>query len=94
MNRRAFLLSTVAVQAIGLPAGSRPDRISGSQEPEELIPMNSLDRIGVQLYTVRDLLSNDYEGTIRTVFDAGYDEVETVWDPERSPDDIRDCLMK
>ncbi len=34
-------------------------------------------------------MASDYEGTIRAVAEAGYDEVETVWEPDRNPDDIR-----
>jgi len=48
-----------------------------------------LERIGVQLYTVRTLLADNYEGTIRAIADLGYDEVESVWDPMRNPEDIR-----
>ena len=60
--------------------GSRFSYLSQSQH---------LERIGVQLYTVRSLLSSDYENTIRAVADLGYDEVECVWDPDRNPEDIR-----
>ncbi len=90
MKRRTFLQSAIAAPAV-LGLMDRPD----TQEKNEsahagvLTSMTSLERIGVQLYTVRNLLSNDYEGTIRMVADAGFDEVETVWDPERNPDDIR-----
>ena len=78
MDRRTFLQSTIlvpaAVSALTVPKSSQ---------------IQSLERIGVQLYTVRDLLASDYEGTIRAVAEAGYDEVETVWDENRNPDDIR-----
>ncbi len=35
-----------------------------------------LRKIGLQLYTVRDLLRSDFEGTLRTVALLGYSEVE------------------
>ena len=35
-----------------------------------------LRKIGLQLYTVRDLLSTDFEGTLRRVARLGYQEVE------------------
>lgn len=93
MNRRNFLKSSVAVPAAvgalaGFPLGQRPNL----QGAEAVSPKRSLERIGVQLYTVRNILSSDYEGTIRAVADAGYDEVETVWDSDRSPDDIHALL--
>ncbi len=86
MNRRTFLQSSVALPAaVGALAGfsSKP------QGPKALARPRTLERIGVQLYTVRDRMSSDYEGTIRAVADSGYDEVETVWDADRNPDDIR-----
>ena len=36
----------------------------------------SLQEIGLQLYTVRDLLSTDFEGTLRAIARLGYQEVE------------------
>jgi sugar phosphate isomerase/epimerase len=36
----------------------------------------SLRKIGLQLYTVRDLLSTDFEGTLREIARLGYREVE------------------
>jgi sugar phosphate isomerase/epimerase len=36
----------------------------------------SLREIGLQLYTVRDLLSTDFEGTMREIARLGYQEVE------------------
>ena len=35
-----------------------------------------LQEIGLQLYTVRDLLSTDFEGTLRAIARLGYQEVE------------------
>jgi len=70
-------------------AGITSGNIPQSDRSKILLQSPHLDRIGVQLYTVRDLLANDYEGTIRAVAELGYDEVETVWDAERNPDDIR-----
>ena len=37
-----------------------------------------VERIGVQLYTVRDLLSADVPGTLAAVAEMGYQEVETA----------------
>ena len=35
-----------------------------------------LDRIGIQLYTVRDQMAEDVPGTLQKIADIGYDEVE------------------
>ncbi|MDE2825817.1 MAG: TIM barrel protein [Bacteroidota bacterium] len=92
MNRRTFIKSSVAVPAaVGVLAGCASDTEPEAEAPETA-SARSLERIGVQLYTVRNLLESDYEGTLRAVADAGYDEVETVWDAERNPDDIRALL--
>lgn len=92
MNRRTFIKSSIAVPAaVGVLAGCEPETEPEAEAPETTAT-RSLERIGVQLYTVRHLLENDYEGTLRAVADAGYDEVETVWDAERNPDDIRALL--
>ncbi|MCY3630696.1 MAG: sugar phosphate isomerase/epimerase [Rhodothermaceae bacterium] len=90
MNRRTFLQSSVALPAaVGALAGFSSGKLPEPQGSKALARPRSLERIGVQLYTVRHLMSSDYEGTIRAVADAGYDEVETVWDADRNPDDIR-----
>ncbi|MDJ0654597.1 MAG: sugar phosphate isomerase/epimerase [Xanthomonadales bacterium] len=44
-----------------------------------------VERIGVQLYTVRDLLSADVPGTLAAVAAAGYVEVETAGYADLSP---------
>lgn len=51
-----------------------------------------LDAIGVQLYTVRSLLSGDFEGTMRTVADIGFDEVEFAGYYGRSPSEVKGLL--
>lgn len=43
-----------------------------------LAPEGYLDQIGLQLWTVRDQLAQDFEGTIRTVQQAGYRQVEAM----------------
>ena len=92
MDRRTFIKSSVAVPAaVGVLVGCEPQTEPEAEAPETA-STRSLERIGVQLYTVRYLLESDYEGTLRAVADAGYDEVETVWDAERNPDDIRALL--
>jgi sugar phosphate isomerase/epimerase len=53
---------------------------------------NQLSAIGVQLYTLRTLMEDDFEGTLRSVADIGYDEVEFAGYYERSPSEVRDLL--
>jgi sugar phosphate isomerase/epimerase len=48
--------------------------------------------IGLQLYTVRDLMKKDVEGTLAAVAAAGYKEVEFAGYHDKSPADIRAML--
>jgi sugar phosphate isomerase/epimerase len=49
-------------------------------------------RIGLELYTVRDLLATDYEGTLAKVAEMGYREVEPTSYNNMSPKDFRAML--
>ena len=51
-----------------------------------------LDRIGLQLYTVRDVLEHDFEGTLARVAEIGYKEVEFAGYFNHSPADVRAIL--
>jgi hypothetical protein len=48
-----------------------------------------LDRIGLELYTVRDELARDFEGTLQRVAGLGYREVEFTDYFGRSVDAVR-----
>ncbi len=60
MNRRECL------KALGLMAGSFPGRAQGGIR----------SRLGLQLFTVRELLQKDLEGTLAAIAALGYSEVE------------------
>jgi sugar phosphate isomerase/epimerase len=55
---------------------------------------NRLSRIGVQLYTVRDLMQKDVEGTLAAIAKIGYQEVEFAGFFNRTPADIRAILER
>lgn len=55
---------------------------------------DSVDRIGMQLYTVRTELEKDFEGTIARVAGIGFKEVEFAGYYKRSPKEIRDVLSR
>jgi len=50
--------------------------------------------IGLQLFTVMALLEQDFEGTLATVAQIGYKEVETIGAFGRDPRKVRDLLDK
>lgn len=51
-------------------------------------------KIGVQLYSLRELLEKDFEGTIKSVSEMGYDCVEFAGYYDRSADEINAILKK
>jgi len=53
-----------------------------------------LDRIGLGLYTVRDLMKADLPGTLARVAEIGYQEVEFAGYFGKSPAEIRDLLAR
>jgi sugar phosphate isomerase/epimerase len=81
MNRRTFIGSSIAAAV----AASRP---AWSAETHHI------DRVGLQLYTVRDLMKKDFDGTIAKVAQIGYKEVEFAGYYGRLPQDVRAILEK
>jgi sugar phosphate isomerase/epimerase len=66
MNRRTFLETAAGVAAGTLLANKFSWAAAG----------HHIEKVGVQLYTVRDLMKNDFDGTIAKVAAIGYKEVE------------------
>jgi len=48
-----------------------------------------LDTVGVQLYTVRDALKADFDGTLAAIAEMGYDAVEFAGYHDRSPHEVK-----
>jgi sugar phosphate isomerase/epimerase len=84
MNRRAFLQRTAA----GLATLGLPRRAVGASR------YTGLDRIGVQLYTVRDAVQRDLEGTLARVAAIGYKEVEFAGYAGRTAAQVRDAVRR
>lgn len=55
-------------------------------------PVSRIPQIGLQLYTVRDLLKIDFEGTLTKVAAIGYREVELTDFFGRAPADVKKLL--
>ena len=79
MNRRTFIGTSVAAAV----AASRP------AWPAET---HHIERVGLQLYTVRDLMKKDFEGTIAKVAQIGYKELEFAGYFAKSPQEVRKIL--
>ena len=88
MQTRRNFIATLGVAALGI--ASR-DAMAAS---EILAPRRKLKRIGLQLYTVRDLMKNDLPGTLSKVAAIGYKEVEFAGYFGRTPAQIRELLRR
>jgi len=53
-----------------------------------------VDKVGLQLYTVRDQMKADFEGTLARVAEIGYKEVEFAGYFDHSPADVRAILAR
>jgi sugar phosphate isomerase/epimerase len=85
MDRRTFLGALAAAAAIPGAASHR--------SPLPASP-SRLDRIGLQLYTVRDLLKKDFDGTLAGVAKIGFKEVEFAGYFDHTPQQVRAALQR
>jgi sugar phosphate isomerase/epimerase len=81
MKRRTFIGTSVAATLAAKTSWA-------AAMPKQVRP------IGVQLYTVRDSMKTDFEGTIAKVAAIGYKEVEFAGYFDHSPKDVRAILDK
>ena len=88
MQTRRNFFRTLGVATVGI-ASRRAAAVS-----DVAVPLRKLERIGLQLYTVRDLMKADLPGTLAKVAAIGYEEVELTDYFGRSPDQIRELLRR
>ena len=79
MNRRTFLEILTAAAVL-------PRHLSWAADEHRI------EKIGLQLYTVRDQMKADFEGTLAKVAAIGYKEVEFAGYFDHSPKDVRAIL--
>jgi sugar phosphate isomerase/epimerase len=84
MNRRTFLETATTVTAATLLT-SRLGWAAGEHKIEHL---------GVQLYSVRDKMKADFDGTLAKVASIGYKEVEFAGYFDHTPQQVRAALEK
>lgn len=90
-DRREFLALTGAALAAGLlPPPLRAE--SRVPSPESDVLPARIPKIGLQLYTVRDLMKSDFAGTIGQVAKIGYREVEFAGYFGKSATEVRKIL--
>jgi sugar phosphate isomerase/epimerase len=77
MNRRKFMTAAIAVAASHRGWAGEPHRI---------------EKVGIQLYTVRDLLNQDFDGIMSRIAAIGYKEVELGFYTDRPAKEVRSTL--
>ena len=82
MNRRTFIESALATSVLA------------SLPSKTLAATHQIEKVGVQLYTVRDEMKTDFAGTIAKVASIGYKEVEFAGYFNHSPSEVRAILDK
>jgi len=90
MKRRIFIKTSAGATLGGLSmaafgcTGDQPAKAAARK----------LDHIGLQLYTVRDLMAADFEGTLEQVAAAGYDQVEFAGYFDHSANNVKDLVAR
>jgi sugar phosphate isomerase/epimerase len=90
MNRRTFLKASAGLTAGGFFV-MRPG-YAREQEKAQSPAGKSLEKIGLQLYTVRELMKKDFAGMLEKVAATGYHEVEFAGYFDHKPEDVRKLL--
>ena len=81
MDRRTFLQTSIAAATTAATGNSTWAAQS-----------HHISKVGLQLYTVRDNMKTDFEGTIAKVAQAGYKEVEFAGYFDKTPQQVRAIL--
>jgi sugar phosphate isomerase/epimerase len=88
MQTRRKFIATLGVAAFGIASRD------AAAATEILAAKKKIKRVGLQLYTVRDLMKADVPGTIARVAAIGYKEVEFAGYFGRTPAQIRELLRR
>lgn len=87
-SRRTFLNVATAALTVGAAAIALPGSADATQARQRI----PLDKISIQLYSLRSLLQNDPEGTLSALADIGYRKVELAGTYGRSATEFRAIL--
>jgi len=92
-DRRAFLreLAVVGVSASSIGCFTRAGNVGLPAVTRARTPL-TVDEIGVQLYTVGDVLRQDFAGTLKQVAAIGYKQVEFAGYFNKPPREVRALL--
>jgi sugar phosphate isomerase/epimerase len=93
MNRRTFIGTSLTAAFAASRSVWAVDAVDYT-DADAAGTAHSIDRIGLQLYTVRDAMKTDMAGTLAKVAATGYKEVEFAGYLDHSPKNIRELLDK
>jgi sugar phosphate isomerase/epimerase len=85
INRRIFL-NTATHSALGALA------LASLKSLDTKIVTTKLNKIGLQLYTLRNEMGKDFEGSLQKVAAIGYNEVEFAGYYNRTPNQVKEIL--
>jgi sugar phosphate isomerase/epimerase len=88
-DRRSFLKQIAVTGGAWIVGGCRG---AGAQPAPGTASAASPERIGVQLYTVRDQMEKDFAGTLERVARIGFGEVEFAGYFDHEPGEVRSLL--
>ncbi|MBW3630741.1 MAG: sugar phosphate isomerase/epimerase [Gemmatimonadetes bacterium] len=90
LDRRAFLKGMAVMGGAVVAAGCSGGTMMQAGGLASAVPLR--DRMGIGLYTVRDLTPTDYEGTLARLRQIGFKEVEPTGYETYSPQQFRAML--
>jgi sugar phosphate isomerase/epimerase len=96
VNRRTFLfeLAAIGIGTSAFAACASSGMSSSAGASASAGASDNTNLIGLQLYTVRDQLQNDFDGTLTKVAQIGYKNMEFAGYYNRTPEQVRALLDK
>jgi sugar phosphate isomerase/epimerase len=92
LTRRSFLVTAGAY--LGAAACRTRNTIPAGATTQAVMGRRRLDRVGIQLYSVRTEMQRDMPGTLARIAEIGYREVEFAGYFGRSPAEVRQLLER
>ena len=75
-DRRGFLKDVALIGGAAMAAGSLTETLLSAQGAAPAGGANWRQQVGLELFTVRNMLPKDYEGTLAKIAAIGYKEIE------------------
>lgn len=98
LSRRRFVAlggAALGVSAVGVGCSKREESAPPAIVKNGIsTPTRSLDKIGIELYTVRKQMQQSVPKTLQTIAEIGYDEVEFAGYFDQKPGDIKRYLAE